>query len=103
MMHKHVFEAVDRTFRDIMGMVDPLLKNKPFGGKVFVLGGDFRQILPVVRRGRRADVVGASLNKSLRIWPYVTVLKLHENMRVMRLLQDNDPRLRNCKSMLRIC
>jgi hypothetical protein len=35
MMHKFVFEAVDRTFRDIT-QVDKL-----FGGKVFVFGGDF--------------------------------------------------------------
>jgi len=35
MMHKFVFEAVDRTFRDITQV------DKPFGGKVFVFGGDF--------------------------------------------------------------
>jgi ATP-dependent DNA helicase PIF1 len=47
LMHKHVFQAVDRTLRDIMGRPDVL-----FGGKV-VLGGDCRQILPVVPRGNR--------------------------------------------------
>ena len=87
MMSKHVFEAVDRTFRDIMAQVDPNLENKPFGGKVFVLGGDFRQILPVVRKGGAADVIQATLNQSARIWPHVRVLKLHTNMRVLRLLQ----------------
>ncbi|KAL6534920.1 hypothetical protein OROGR_013595 [Orobanche gracilis] len=40
MMHKHCFEALDRTLRDIMGTEDLL-----FGGKTVVLGGDFRQIL----------------------------------------------------------
>lgn len=35
MMHKFVFEAVDRTFHDITQV------DKPFGGKVFVFGGDF--------------------------------------------------------------
>jgi len=35
MIHKFAFEAVDRTFRDITQI------DKPFGGKVFVLGGDF--------------------------------------------------------------
>ncbi|MCI09934.1 ATP-dependent DNA helicase PIF1, partial [Trifolium medium] len=46
MMHKHCFEAVDRTLRDIMNE-----KRYPFGGKVVVLGGDFRQILPVIPKG----------------------------------------------------
>ncbi len=64
MMHKHVFEAVDKTFRDIMGRPDML-----FGGKVVVLGGDFRQILPVVPRGNRGQIVGASLKRSATIWP----------------------------------
>ncbi|OWZ01340.1 Helitron helicase, partial [Phytophthora megakarya] len=41
MMHPECFEAVDRSFRDIM-------KNdlEPFGGKVMVFSGDHRQILP---------------------------------------------------------
>jgi hypothetical protein len=36
--------------------------NKPFGGKVVVLGGDFRQILTVVRKGRRGDIVYSTIN-----------------------------------------
>ena len=64
MMHKHVFEAVDRTLRDITGRPDVL-----FGGKVVVLGGDFRQILPVVPRGNRGQIVAASLKRSTIIWP----------------------------------
>jgi hypothetical protein len=87
MMSKHVFEAVDRTFRDVMAQHNAALEHKPFGGKVVVLGGDFRQILPVVRRGGAADIIQASLNQSARIWPHVRVLKLHTNMRVLRLLQ----------------
>jgi ATP-dependent DNA helicase PIF1 len=53
MCHKHTFEAVDRTFSDIMRFHDPDSKSKIFGGKVVVLGGDFRQILPVVQKGSR--------------------------------------------------
>jgi hypothetical protein len=33
----------------------------PFGGKTIVFSGDFRQVLPVVRKGSRAQIVGASL------------------------------------------
>ena len=36
MAHKYIFEAVDRTFRDITEI------DKPFGGIIFVMGGDFR-------------------------------------------------------------
>ena len=37
MQSKHVFEACDRTFRDIMATVHSGLATKPFGGKVVVM------------------------------------------------------------------
>ncbi|KAL5720524.1 DNA helicase [Ranunculus cassubicifolius] len=40
MCNKHVFETVDRTFRDILEKDD-----KFFGGKTVLLGGDFRQVI----------------------------------------------------------
>ena len=49
-------EALDNSLWDIMGRSD-----LPFGGKTVVLGGDFRQLLPVVRKGSRAQIVCASL------------------------------------------
>ena len=52
-------EALDNSLRDIMGW-----SSLPFGGKTIVLGGDFRQVLPVVRKGSRAQIVGASLQRS---------------------------------------
>ena len=76
MVHRHCFEAFDRTLKDVTDCDD-----KPFGGKVVVFGGDFRQILPVIPCGSRQDVVHASLNKSF-LWDHCTVLKLTENMRL---------------------
>ncbi|KAG2212510.1 hypothetical protein INT45_000892 [Circinella minor] len=51
MCGKWNFQAVDNALRDIMGATDPALANVPFGGKVVVFGGDFRQLLPVVKKG----------------------------------------------------
>jgi ATP-dependent DNA helicase PIF1 len=86
MAHKHVFEAMNRTLQHVMGVVDPTLKDMFFGGKVVVMGGDFRQILHVVPWGRRGQIVDASLKRSIVLWHRVKVCQLHENMRVQRLL-----------------
>src|SRR5439155_13788668 len=50
-------------------------------GKIFVFGGDFCQILPVIPHATRADIVSASLSKS-SIWKYLKVMKLTSNMRL---------------------
>ena len=81
MLHRHGFEAVDRTFRDIMRTVDPRLEHVPFGGKVIIFGGDFRQILPVIPKGRREDIVNACLCRSY-LWSHIKVRKLTINMRL---------------------
>jgi ATP-dependent DNA helicase PIF1 len=64
MAHKHVFEAVNHTLQHVMGVVDPTLKDMLFGGKVVVMGGDFKQILLVVSRGKRGQIVDASFKRS---------------------------------------
>ncbi|KAG4042566.1 hypothetical protein PC123_g21947 [Phytophthora cactorum] len=89
MTHRHAFEAVDRSLRDLMDNDD-----EPFGGKVFVLSGDFRQILPVVVRGTPVQTLNACL-KSSTLWPQFQQLHLRENMKVMsapneRLYQDTE-------------
>jgi len=43
------FKAFDRTLRDVMRTVNDENCQKPFGGKVVILGGDFRKILLVVK------------------------------------------------------
>ena len=65
MTHRHAFEAVDRTLRDLMKTVDPLLENKPFGGKVIVFDGDFRQILPVVIKCNHKNIIRSCLLRSI--------------------------------------
>ncbi len=86
MAHKHVFEAVNRMLQHVMGAVDRALKDILFGGKVVVMGGDFRQLLHVVPRGMRGQIVDASLKRSTILWHNVKVRHLDENIRVQRLL-----------------
>lgn len=45
MVHAHVADTLDRSLCDLMGCA------RPFGGKVVVWMGDFKQLLPVVRYG----------------------------------------------------
>ncbi|XP_054789485.1 uncharacterized protein LOC129295029 [Prosopis cineraria] len=75
MVKKHYVEAFDRTMKDIMR------DDRIFGGKVVVFGGDFRQILPVLPGGDRADVVNASLNSSY-LWYQCKIFKLTKKMRL---------------------
>ncbi|XP_050918849.1 uncharacterized protein LOC127136315 [Lathyrus oleraceus] len=64
MIHKHCFEDVDKSFMDILRISNPRSMNLPFGEKVVVLDGDFRQILLVIPKGTRQDIVHASINSS---------------------------------------
>jgi hypothetical protein len=80
MMHRHTYEAMDRTIRDIMRIKNPRLGDVPFGGKVVILGGDFRQI-PVVPKVLRSAIVNAALNRS-PLWRFTQVFKLKTNVRV---------------------
>ena len=81
MADRYLMEALDRTLRDITS------KDLPFGGKVMLLSGDFRQCLPVLPNGSRAEVVDRSLKRS-HLWKFFKVMKLEENMRVK---MSNDP------------
>lgn len=58
MAHKHCFSAVDRLLKD------PTKNHLPCGGKVIVMGGDFRQMLPVIPKGGRAAIVNAANKRS---------------------------------------
>src|SRR6202042_753722 len=73
MQHRHGPEAVDQTIQDL------LENNRLFGGITVLFVGDFRQTLPVVPRGSRAQIVDASLRRS-RLWQHVEVLHLKQNM-----------------------
>ncbi|KAJ3701270.1 hypothetical protein LUZ61_004975 [Rhynchospora tenuis] len=88
MSNRMCFEALDRTMRDLLTSTDPALAHAPFGGITIVLGGDFRQILPVVPRGSRYDTITASIVHS-SLYDRFIVLRLTQNMRLM--LSRDDP------------
>ncbi|XP_071570011.1 uncharacterized protein [Temnothorax nylanderi] len=70
----HALTAVDKLLRDLM-------KNpRPFGGKVILFAGDFRQNLPVVPHAQKAAIIESTVKYS-SIWRNVTQVKLKQNMR----------------------
>ena len=48
---KKVFETIHRTFREIRQ------QDQPFGGVTVLISGDWRQCLPVVPRGGKAEIL----------------------------------------------
>lgn len=81
MIDKKAFEALDRTFRDIEKVHNLDAARLPFGGKIVVLGGDLRQILPVVEGGGKQEIINSTIIKS-RLWKHVEILGLKQNMRL---------------------
>jgi ATP-dependent DNA helicase PIF1 len=75
MSHKRALEAVNITLQDLKG------NKKIMGGTVVVLSGDFRQTLPVVKKGTFTDELQACLKWS-NLWKNVKVFHLTKNMRV---------------------
>ena len=77
MAPSEALECVDQLLRDVMDTPD-----LPFGGKVLVLGGDFRQVLPVMPHCSRDDVVAHSL-KAHPLWKagFVQIKHLTHNKR----------------------
>ena len=56
MLNKAVFEALDKTLKDIRST------NEIMGGIPVMLCGDFRQILPVIRSGTRANIINVCIS-----------------------------------------
>ena len=88
MLHRFGFEALNRSMRDIMSQLNSKYANVPFGNKIIVLGGDFRQILHVIKKGTRSDIVKACINKSY-LWEHVKICKFTINMRVQKVADQH--------------
>ncbi|GJY75074.1 DNA helicase, partial [Tanacetum coccineum] len=85
MNERRCFESLDRTLRDLLDQ-----PNRLFGGKTVMLGGDFRQTLPVKTNASRNQIIHSSIAKSY-IWQHFKIYYLTENMRLNNSnLQDID-------------
>jgi hypothetical protein len=73
--HRYAIEALDRTLRDLRDNDDP------FGGVTLLMGGDFQQILPVIPKGSRQQILDATVTRS-PLWNTIEIIHLHQNMRL---------------------
>jgi ATP-dependent DNA helicase PIF1 len=77
--HLYCSKAIDQTLQDICDSIFF------FKGVTIVFGGDFRQILPIIPRDARPQIIGACLCRS-PIWQHVT---LSINMRLQNESLEN--------------
>ncbi|KAL3620575.1 hypothetical protein CASFOL_035487 [Castilleja foliolosa] len=77
MSDRRCFECLDKTLRDITDNAD-----RPFGGKTILLGGDFRQTLPVKVKCTHSEIIDSTLPRS-NLWQHFRIFKLRDNMRLM--------------------
>jgi hypothetical protein len=75
MAHRNCFKALEKNLRDILRCTNKNSDKIPFGGMTVVLGGDFRQILPVVAKGKRENIVNAS--KCSYLWRTLRYIHLN--------------------------
>ena len=73
MTNKYTFDTVDRLFKDLCW------NSKPFGGKEIIVPGDFRQTLPILCHGGRAQIVESSV-KSCKISQQFHYSKLYRRI-----------------------
>ena len=74
--HRFTLELVNRFLQEVCR------NTRPFGGKTLILGGDWRQTLPIVLRGTNAHQIAACLRMS-PLWPHfdANTFRLTHNMR----------------------
>ncbi|XP_071713309.1 uncharacterized protein [Rutidosis leptorrhynchoides] len=87
MTRRFAFEALDKTLRDILGAKDDANILKLFGGMPILLGGDFREILPVIPKGKRQEVIHACINRS-DLWHHYQLHTISHIMRVNEYSAD---------------
>jgi ATP-dependent DNA helicase PIF1 len=87
MENKIFFEALDITLRDILRNKNENSIERPFGGMTMVVGEDFRQILLVLLKGRRHNIVTASIKRSY-LRKHFHIMKLKRTLRLNSMSDD---------------
>lgn len=82
-LENHALRCIDKICREVKKLPDI-----PFGGIVMLLGGDFRQTLPIVVRGSRTEILERCI-KTNRLWRFFTQLSLTTNMRSINQNEHN--------------
>ncbi|XP_065061660.1 ATP-dependent DNA helicase PIF1-like [Rhopilema esculentum] len=77
MIPVNALKVVNILLRDITRI------DRPFGGKFMFLGGDFRQVLPVVLKAGRERIVQESMKNS-PLWHHFRTFQLITNMRAIQ-------------------
>ncbi|KAJ1283783.1 hypothetical protein BS78_03G153100 [Paspalum vaginatum] len=72
---------------------DSALSTQQFGGITVVLGGDFRQTLPILPNARKQEILSASITRS-HLWQTCNIMYLTENMRLRSPLLSDAQRQR---------
>lgn len=88
MTHRYHLESLDGTIKGITRL------QHPFRGKCLILAGDYRQILPVISGGSRAQITAASMKKST-LWRFFTVFEFKVN-----IISGQDPSLHHFDTWL---
>jgi len=78
--NKYALKALDRSLKDILDC------DAPFEGKMMIFEEDFREVLPVVQKGTKAQMIFACIIQS-PLWSNTKELHLQQNM---RSLQDHN-------------
>jgi hypothetical protein len=82
-----VWNAVDKLFRDIRAMATTRNEHRPFGGVLMLLGGDFRQTMPVLPRVPPENVIDYTLVRT-PWWRHPDTMRVHVLRRNMRARGD---------------
>jgi hypothetical protein len=93
MLHRHVLIYLDRLLRDIALRDGRHLE--PFGGKCIILGGDWKQLAPVVEHGGRPEQVSASIKKD-------PLFRLFEPIRLTQNMRADPNEIELCEWLIRV-
>jgi hypothetical protein len=79
MMQIAHLQAINRLLTQLMKC------DKPFGGKLMILAGDFRQVTPILPQADKAKIISQCIKHDITLWHNFHIFKLRTNQRVMRI------------------